>query len=122
MILGNSPLIYKNDIVNSYTLKYFFFLDDKFKDSKNIEELLQKVRDYLYKGMSSYDEADKLFAVYKTYAYYQHTLYDETKSWGTPSTPEEAIEYLHKIQEYRREVFGSEAEAFRRRLVIENAR
>lgn len=99
---------FKNDVINSYTLRYFFYLDDKFKGTKNIEELLQQVHDYLYKGMQSHEEADRLFAVYKTYAYYQQGLYNKTKSWGTPSTPEEAVEYLHKIQEYRREVFGSE--------------
>ena len=99
---------FKNDVINSYTLKDFFFLDDKFKGTKNIEELLRAVREYLYTVMPSHDEADKLFAVYKTYTYYQQGLYDKTKSWGAPSTPEEVIEYLHKLQEYRREVFGSE--------------
>jgi len=99
---------FKNDVINSYTLKYFLFLDDKFKDSKNIEERLQMVQKYLYTVMTSHDEADKLLSVYKTYTYYQQGVYDKTKSWGTPSTPEEAIAYLHKLQEYRREVFGAQ--------------
>jgi lipase chaperone LimK len=98
---------FKKDTINSYTLKYFLFLDDKFKDSRNPEELLQSVRDYLDTVMPS-DEADKLFAVYKTYVYYQRDVHDKMTMWGRPSTPEEAIDYLHKLQDYRRKVFGDE--------------
>jgi len=32
---------FKKEAINPYTLKYFFFLDDKFKNSRNTEELLQ---------------------------------------------------------------------------------
>jgi len=98
---------FKKEAINPYTLKYFFFLDDKFKDSRNTEELLQSVREYLNMVMPS-DEADKLFAVYKTYVYYQRDVHDKTTTWGRPSTPEEAIDYLHKLQDYRRKVFGDE--------------
>jgi len=98
---------FKKNAINSYTLKYFFFLDDKFKDSRNTEELLQSVREYLDTIMPK-DEADKLFAVYKTYVYYQRDAHDKTTTWGRPSTPEEAIDYLHKLQDYRRKVFGDD--------------
>jgi lipase chaperone LimK len=98
---------FKKDAINSYTLKYFFFLDDKFKDSRNTEELLQLVRDYLNTVMPP-DEADKLFAVYKTYVYYQRDVHDKMTTWGRPTTPEEAIDYLHKLQDYRRKVFGDD--------------
>jgi lipase chaperone LimK len=98
---------FKKDAINPYTLKYFFFLDDKFKDSRNTEELLQSVREYLDMIMPP-DEADKLFAVYKTYVYYQRDVQDKITTWGRPSTPEEAIDYLHKLQDYRRKVFGDE--------------
>jgi lipase chaperone LimK len=98
---------FKKEAINPYTLKYFFFLDDKFKNSRNTEELLQSVREYLDTVMPQ-DEADKLFAVYKTYVYYQRDVHDKTTTWGRPSTPEEAIDYLHKLQDYRRKVFGDE--------------
>jgi lipase chaperone LimK len=98
---------FKKDAINAYTLKYFLFLDNKFKDSRNTEELLQLVRDYLNTFLPP-DEADKLFAVYKTYVYYQRDVQDKMTTWGSPSTPEEAIDYLHKLQDYRRKVFGSE--------------
>ena len=98
---------FKKDVINSYTLKYFLFLDDKFKDSRNPEELLQSARDYLNTVMPP-DEADKLFAVYKTYVYYQRDVHEKMLMWGRPSTPEAAIDYLHKLQDYRRKVFGDE--------------
>jgi len=98
---------FKKDVINSYTLKYFLFLDDKFKDSRNPEELLQSARDYLNTVMPQ-DEADKLFAVYKTYVYYQRDVHDKMSMWRRPTTPAEAIDYLHKLQDYRRKVFGDE--------------
>jgi hypothetical protein len=109
---------FKKDVINSYTLKYFLFLDDKFKDSRNPEELLQSVRDYLNTIMPP-DEADKLFAVYKTYVYYQRDVHDKMSMWGRPTTPQEAIDYLHKLQDYpirrgviigNQELYGAEKE------------
>ena len=99
---------FANDVINPYTLKYFIFLDEKFKDVRSREELLEKVREYLYSVMPSYDEADKLFAVYQTYTDCQLGLHDKMKSWGSPASPEDAIDYLHKLQEYRRDVFGKD--------------
>jgi lipase chaperone LimK len=99
---------FANSIINPYTLKFFLSLDEKFKDSKNLEDHLERVRQYLFSILSS-DEAEKLFAVYKTYMNYQIGLMDKTKAWGTPSSPEDAIAYLHKLQDYRRDVFGKES-------------
>jgi lipase chaperone LimK len=105
---GNVDEYFANSIINPYTLKFFLSLDEKFKDSKNLEDHLERVRQYLLSIMSA-DEAEKLFAVYKTYMNYQIGLMEKTKAWGTPSSPEDAIAYLHKLQEYRREIFGKEA-------------
>jgi lipase chaperone LimK len=99
---------FANSVINPYTLKFFLSLDEKFKDSKNLEDHLERVRQYLLSIMPA-EEAEKLFAVYKTYMEYQIGLVEKTKSWGTPSSPEDAIAYLHKLQEYRREMFGKEA-------------
>lgn len=99
---------FANDVINPYTLKFFLSLDEKFKDSKNLEDHLERVRQYLFSIMPAGD-AEKLFAVYKTYMNYQMGLMEKTRAWGTPTTPEDAIALLHKMQEYRREVFGREA-------------
>ena len=105
---GNIDDYFANSVINPYTLKFFLSLDEKFKDSKNLEDHLEKVRQYLFSIMSA-DDAEKLFAVYKTYMNYQLGLAEKTGEWGSPRTPGEAIEFLQNIQKYRREVFGREA-------------
>ncbi len=99
---------FTNGVINNYTLMFFMSLDERFKDSKNIDDHMEKARQYLYSVMSP-DEAERLLVVYKTYMNYQVNLADKTSQWGSPSTPEEAIAFLHKLQEHRREVFGREA-------------
>lgn len=99
---------FADGVINPYTLKYFEFLDDKFKDSKDLDDHLERAREYLYTVMST-EEADRLMAVYRVYMNYQLGLVEKMKQWGTPSTPEEAIALLRRVQEYRREVFGREA-------------
>jgi lipase chaperone LimK len=103
----NVKEIFGENVINQYTLKFFQSMDEKFKDAKNLEDHLEKARLYLYSVMSS-EEADKVLAVYKTYMNFQLSLAGKTKVWGSPTTPEEAIAYLHTLQEYRREVFGKE--------------
>jgi lipase chaperone LimK len=98
---------FSNSVVNQYTLKFFMSLDERFKDAKDLEDHLEKTRQYLYSVMST-DEADKLLAVYSTYLKYQKTLHEKSKEWGMPKNPEETIKLLHNLQEYRREVFGRE--------------
>lgn len=105
---GNIDDYFANSVINPYTLKFFLTLDEKFKDSKNLEDHLEKVRQYLFSIMPA-DDAEKLFAVYKTYMNYQLGLVEKTREWGTPGSPEEAIEMLYKVQQYRREMFGREA-------------
>ncbi len=98
---------FADSVINPYTLKFFMTMDEKFKDSKNLEDHFDRARQYLYSVMPS-EEADRVFALYKAYMNYQISLAEKTKEWGTPSTAEEAIALLHKLQEYRREVFGRE--------------
>ena len=53
------------------------------------------------------DMADKLFDLYKKFVDYQLTLGEKTRDWGgMPKTTEGAIDFLHKLQDYRREIFG----------------
>jgi lipase chaperone LimK len=99
---------FSTGVINNYTLLFFMSMDERFKDSKNLEEHMEKAREYLYSVMSP-EEAERLLLVYRTYMNYQVTLADRTARWGNPTTPEEAIAFLHKLQEYRREVFGREA-------------
>lgn len=94
-------------VINRYTLNFFMSLEERFKDATCIEDHMQKAREYLYSVMST-DEADRLLAVYETYLNYQKSLAVKSKEWGTPTSPEEAIALLHRLQEYRRDLFGRE--------------
>jgi len=98
---------FADSVINPYTLKFFMSMDEKFKDSKNLEDHMERARQYLYSVLPQ-DEADKILALYKVYMNYQISLADKTKEWGTPRTAEEAIALLHRLQDYRREVFGRE--------------
>ncbi|HOT46261.1 MAG TPA: lipase secretion chaperone [Spirochaetota bacterium] len=98
---------FADSVINPYTLKFFMAMDEKFKDSRNLEEHLERARQYLYSALPQ-DEADKILSLYKVYMNYQISLADKTKEWGTPRTAEEAIALLHRLQDYRREVFGRE--------------
>lgn len=98
---------FADSVINPYTLKFFMSMDEKFKDSKNLEDHLERARQYLYSVLPQ-DEADRILSLYKVYMNYQISLADKTKEWGTPGTAGEAIALLHRLQEYRREVFGRE--------------
>lgn len=102
----NAGNYFKKGSVNSFTLKYFSFLDDAFKDSKKTDELFDRVRAFLNTVMAPAD-AERFLAEYRIYTRYQQDVYEKTMSWGTPVTAEEAIDYLHRLQGYRREVFGT---------------
>jgi lipase chaperone LimK len=84
------------------------FLDENFKEFDNKKDLFENVQKYLSSIMPA-DMADKLFDLYKKFVDYQLTLGEKTKDWGgMPKTTEEAVDFLHKIQDYRREFFGKE--------------
>jgi Proteobacterial lipase chaperone protein. len=101
----NAKDYFKDEIVNAYTIKFFMFLTDSFKEFDNEKDLLENIHKYLYSVMPA-DMADKLFALYKKFLSYQLGLGEKTRDWGMPKTTEDAVDFLHKIQDYRREFFG----------------
>ena len=104
----NAKDYFKDKVVNPYTLKFLMFLDENFKEFDNKKDLFENVQKYLYSIMPA-DMADKLFDLYKKFVSYQLTLGEKTKDWGgMPQTTEQAIDFLHKIQDYRREVFSKD--------------
>lgn len=98
---------FSDKIINPYTLKFFQSLEKKFSESKDLDSHLDSVRQYLYSVMPTAD-ADRLMAVYETYMKYQMSLAEKTKLWGTPATAEEALDFLRKVHQYRRDTFGKE--------------
>lgn len=99
---------FKDEIVNPYTLKFFMFLDENFKEFDNKKDHFEHVQKYLYSIMPK-DIADKLLDLYKKFVDYQLTLGGKISDWGgMPKTAEQTIDLLHKVQDYRREVFGKD--------------
>lgn len=96
---------FKDSAVNPYTIKFFMFLSENFKEFDNEKDLFENVRKYLSSIMTA-DMADKLFDLYKKFVKYQLSLGDKSREWGMPKTVDETIDFLHKIQNYRREIFG----------------
>ena len=39
---------FADSVINPYTLKFFMSMDEKFKDSKNLEDHMERARQYLY--------------------------------------------------------------------------
>lgn len=103
----NAKDYFKDSVINPYTLKFLMFLDGNFKEFDNEKDLFDNVYKYLHASMSA-DMADKLFELYKKFVKYQLTFGEKAKDWGMPKTTEETIDFLHKMQNYRREVFGRE--------------
>ncbi len=94
-------------VVNPYTLKFFNYLIKRFSDVQDFDKHFLAVQEYLYSVMSM-EKADQLLALYKKYIEYQKNLSSKLNSWGMPRNAEEAIDRLHKLQDYRREIFGKE--------------
>lgn len=100
--------IFAEGLINSYTtMKYFKHLEQKFKDSANLSEHLEQVRQYLFSEFSE-SEAQQLFETYEKYIECEMALADEFRNFGLVRNPEDAIEILKRIQEFRRERMGRE--------------
>jgi lipase chaperone LimK len=98
---------FSNDIVNEHTLNFFMYLDEICKSAVDLADNLGKVSQYLYSVLPP-ETAGKILNLYETYLNYQIGLQDKLKEWDMPTTPQESLKRLAKLQEYRRTVFGKE--------------
>ena len=98
---------FSSDIVNEHTMNFFIYLDEICKSAVGLADNLEKARQYLYSVLPS-ETAGSMLKLYETYLNYQIGLQDKFKEWGMPTTPNESLEHLVKLQEYRREIFGKE--------------
>jgi len=100
--------IFSEGLINSHTtLKYFKHLETMFKGSNNKEDHLKQVKNYLFSEFSE-AEAQQLFETYKKYLDCQIELAEKYKNFNRVKSPNEAIEILKKIQEFRRSYLGDE--------------
>jgi hypothetical protein len=98
---------FSSDIVNEHTMNVFIYLDEICKSAVDLADNLEKARRYLYSVLPP-ETAGSMLKLYETYLNYQIGLQDRLKEWDMPTTPNESLDRLAKLQEYRREVFGKE--------------
>jgi lipase chaperone LimK len=98
---------FSSDIVNEHTLNFFMHLDEICMNAVDLADNLEKARQYLYAALPP-ETAGKMLKLYETYLNYQIGLQDKLREWGMPTTSQESLDSLAKLQEYRRAVFGKE--------------
>jgi len=98
---------FTDDIVNEHTLNFFLYLDEVCMDAENLADNLEQAREYLYSALPP-QTAERMLALYQTYLHYQISLPDKIAEWGIPKTPDQALENLANLQDYRRAIFGEE--------------
>ncbi len=96
---------FKNDIANNHTLDFFSYCQSRFKDMEYSEHM-QAVRKYLHDTIQPPEKAEQIYELYGKYNEYQKELYLDQKRWAGSGTPEEMLENLRKIQDFRRQHFG----------------
>lgn len=101
---------FSSAVVNHDTLDFFQYMDDLFKDSKDLMDNMEKARQYLYSVLPP-RQADQMLNLYKTYLNYQIDFHSKLGEWVKVETPEEALGTLSRLQEHRRAVFGKEIAA-----------
>lgn len=103
---NNSREIFKNKIINNYTLKYFKFMQSRFKDM-SLEDHLIAVKAYLYSAMDM-KEADMLFEVYKKYIEYEKMLALELSKMDSINSTNDYLNVLRLMKKKQEDFFGKE--------------
>lgn len=102
----NSSDLFRSGSVNKYTLKFFKYLQGKYKDM-DFNEHFEAVRQYLYTIMES-READELLALYKKYLDYENLVATELNKAGELKTTGDLLKVLKKMKSLQYELFGKE--------------
>ncbi len=99
---------FSQGVANKHTLDFFSFLQDRFRDM-GYDEHMKAVRGYLYGTIRPREKAEEMYELYAKYNDYQKELYMDRDRWAPGGTPEEMLENLRKIQDFRRQRFGKDA-------------
>jgi lipase chaperone LimK len=99
---------FTDTIVNQDTLDFFRYMDDLFKDSQDLNDNLNRARQYLYSVLPA-EQAQLMLDLYNKYLTLQIDYYKKKSDKEPPRTPEEAIANLYELQESRRAIFGRES-------------
>ncbi len=102
----NTKEIFKDKIINNYTLKYFKFLQNRFKDME-LNEHLDAVKKYLSSSMDI-KEADLLFALYQRYINYENIMAEELSKIDSLKSTSDYLNVLRMMKKRQVEMFGQE--------------
>ncbi len=102
----NSTELFKGGVVNKYTLKFFKYLQTRYKDL-DYDAHIEAVKNYLYSAMDS-AEADKLLELYKKYIEYEKVMAAELNSAGELKSTDDYLNILKKMKALQVELFGKE--------------
>lgn len=102
----NNGQLFKGGVVNKYTLKFFKYLQTRYKDL-DYNEHIEAVKNYLYSAMDS-GEADKLLELYKKYIEYEKEMASELNSAGELKSTDDYLKILKKMKALQVELFGKE--------------
>lgn len=94
-------------LVNRGTAEYFRFLQTQFHTGATLAENTAAIRQHLLSTMPP-DEADKLFALYQKFVDFEFSLGEKTKGWAMPTSADEALALIGKMQQLQRQEFGEE--------------
>lgn len=100
----NSREYFKNNLINKYTLKFFKYLQETFKDMA-YDQHIEAVRKYLYDSMDS-DSADKLLDIYKKFLDYENRIAAEISGKTDLETTDDFLKILKRMRELQIEIFG----------------
>jgi lipase chaperone LimK len=100
----NSREYFKNELVNKYTLKFFKYLQETFKDM-TYEQHIEAVRKYLNDSMDS-ESAEKFLDIYKKFLIYEKRLASDLNSNSDLSTTEDYLGVLRNMKKLQIEIFG----------------
>lgn len=100
--------IFSKGIINPYTLNFLRELQWRFgKEDQTFESHFEKVCGYL-KANVQIEDPDSLCDLYKKYVEYEVSLEEKLGAFGPITNAKEALEALRKMQEFRRDFFGSD--------------
>lgn len=97
---------FKGNLVNKYTLKFFKFLQETFKEM-NYDQHIEAVRKYLNNSMDS-ESAEKFLDLYKKFLEYEKRIAAEINTLKDLKTTEDFLGVLQKMRKMQIEMFGEQ--------------
>ncbi len=98
--------LFRSGTVNKYTLKFFKYLQGKFKDME-FNEHIEAVRQYLHTLMDS-READEMLGLYKKFIDYEKQVAAELNNAGELKSSGDLLQVLKKMKSLQYQIFGKE--------------